>query len=446
MHTMHRSLERRLLSEIRRIPILDTHEHLEEEGNPWRLDRSGWAMLLHYVACDFVAAGVPAEILERAQGPGLAPEERWDLIAPWWPAVTHGSYAHVLLHGVKALHGIETVSRETVPRLEAAMRASYPRGAYRRALKTLANIELSLVDPLEPDPRDGGPVAHRGSGCDPEYFLCDYHERVTDDPMVAARRLQARTGHEVKDLSSLKKALADDVARAASYAPAIKITLGYTRELDFEAVAEEDAAPLAAKAIAGERLEVSEHRALVDHLVDYLADLGADLQLPVKLHTGLHAGGRNFPSRTQVEPLTGLIRRHPRTGFDLFHLGWPNFRDAALLTKYYANVHLDFCWTWEAVPADARIALDLCLDLCPVTKLFGFGGDYFHLEGAIGASALAREGIASVLARRVAAGRHTEDEALEIARTILHDAPARFFRTEEKRAASCRQRNAAAAA
>ncbi len=435
---MHRDLERRLLSEIRRIAILDTHEHLEEEGNLWRFDRSGWAMLLHYLTSDFVAAGVPAEILVRVQGPGLAPEERWDLVAPWWPAVAHGSYACVLRRGVEALHGIETVSRETVPAIEAAMRASYPRGAYRRALKTLANLELSLVDPLEPDPRDGGPVTHRGSNCDPEYFQCDYHERVTEDPVLAARRLQARTGQEVRDLPSWKKALADDVARAAPFAPAIKITLGYFRDLDFDAVTERDAAPLAAKAIAGNPLDASEHRALVDHLVEYLADLGAELELPVKLHTGLHASGRNFLSRTRVEPLTGLIRRHPRTGFDLFHLGWPNFRDAALLTKYYPNVHLDFCWTWEAVPADARIALDLCLDLCPVTKLFGFGGDHFHLEGAIGASALAREGIASVLARRVAARRHTEDEALQIARTILHDAPARFFRTEEKRAAARR--------
>lgn len=433
--TRSKDLEARLLEEIKAIPIVDTHEHLEEEGDLWRLDRSGWAILLHYVSCDLGAAGAPPDLLKRAEGPGLGAEERWDMIEPWWHAIRHGAYLRVLERGLAAVHGIERVSRDTVGAIEAALRASYPRGGYRRALKTIANIDLSLVDPLEPDPRDGGSRIHRGTGSDPEFFLCDYHDRLVENPGLSLRRFAQFRNIEVKDLAGWKRALTDDLAEAAPIAASVKVILGYSRTLDFEPVTEADASRIAARVIRGEELAQPEMKALVDHFIDHLANLAAEHGLPMRFHTGFHAGGRNFLDRTRVEPITGLIRRHPETQFDLFHISYPNFRDAALLAKYYPNVHVDFCWAWAAVPSDARIALDTCLDICPVTKISGFGGDYYHLEGAVGHAAIARENIAAVLAARVAAGRHTEEDAREIARIILRDGPARFFRTEEKRAA-----------
>jgi hypothetical protein len=429
------SLCGRLLAAIGAIPIVDTHEHLEEEGNTSRLERAGWTLLLHYVQCDLVAAGVDGLALQRATAPGTAPEERWDALAPWWPAVSQGAYMRVLNRGLAALHGVPSLSRGNVAEVEARMRRTYATGAYRKALKDLANIEVSLVDPLEPDPRDQGPLAHRGLACDPTYFLCDYHERVTEDLANSHQRLARRLGREVRDLAAWKGALADDLARVAAWAPAIKCTLGYSRALDFEPVTEADAARLAARTIAGQPLAEAERKALQDHFVDYLADLGAEHGLPLMFHTGLHAGGGNFLERTRLEPFTGLVRRHPRTRFDLFHIAYPNDRDAIVLAKYYGNVSLDFCWAWAFAPRDAEATLHACLDLLPVDKVCAFGGDYFHLEGALGHSLVAREGIARVLAERVERGWLTEEGALAVALTILHDGPARLFRTAEKLAA-----------
>jgi len=258
---------------------------------------------------------------------------------------------------------------------------------------------------------------------------------VTGDLAGSHQRLGRRLNRDVADLAAWKAALAGDLARVAAWAPAIKCTLGYSRCLDFEPVGETDAARLAARLIAGQPLSAAEHKALQDHFVDYLADLGAEHGLPLMFHTGLHAGGNNLLERTRVEVLAGLVRRHPRTRFDLFHIAYPNWRDAIVLAKYYGNVSLDFCWTWAFAPRDAESALHAALDLLPLGKVFAFGGDYFHLEGALGHSLVAREGVARVLAERVERGWLDEEGAVETARTLLHDGPARWFRTEEKLAA-----------
>jgi predicted TIM-barrel fold metal-dependent hydrolase len=141
------------------------------------------------------------------------------------------------------------------------------------------------------------------------------------------------------------------------------------------------------------------------------------------------------PGRADPTPLTDLIRRHPRTRFDLFHISYPYYREAAVMAKYYDNVTVDLCWAWAFSPYETAQALHVLLDLVPIHKIFGFGGDYIHLEGVVGHALAAREGVARVLSERVRDGRHRESDALEIARIILHDGPAQHFSVEQKRSA-----------
>jgi predicted TIM-barrel fold metal-dependent hydrolase len=302
-----------------------------------------------------------------------------------------------------------------------------------------------MIDPLEPHPVDERAVSHRGLDCDPEYFLCDYHERITSDFAAQSARLARESGREIGDLAGWKRAFADDLARAAPFAPGIKCTLAYERRLDFAPVSEAEAAPIAARALRGETLPPADAGALQNHLIDVIAGLAADHGLPMKFHTGLHAGGWNLLENADPKPLTTLIRRHPRTRFDLFHISYPYYREAAVLAKYYPNVTVDLCWAWAFSPYETAQALHALLDLVPTGKVFGFGGDYYHLEGVVGHALLAREGIARVLAERVRHRRHSQEDAMEIARIILHDGPAQHFGVERKRAAIRAARAARAA-
>ena len=88
--------------------------------------------------------------------------------------------------------------------------------------------------------------------------------------------------------------------------------------------------------------------------------------------------------------------------------------------KCFPNVYLDFCWAPMLSRKAAENALDEYLDLVPYNKLM-WGGDAFRVEEAYGASCLAREVLASVLAERIETGDIDMEGALRISKAILHD-------------------------
>ena len=66
--------------------------------------------------------------------------------------------------------------------------------------------------------------------------------------------------------------------------------------------------------------------------------------------------------------------------------------------------------------------LDEWLDLVPVNKILGFGGDYSKpVEKVCGHLQMAKQDIARVLAGRIADSLMTEAQALGIAQRLLHD-------------------------
>lgn len=421
-----------LLAEIQKIPLVDTHCHLEETDNLFRVDNKGFGLLLHYIGCDLVSVAQSQEHRAIADADHVAPDKRWSALEPYWEHLQFGSYMDVLNRGLKALYGVNGLSRENCAEIEKRMRAFYHGNGYEVTLKQKANLEVCIIDPLEPA-ADGMSSSHRGLNCDPRYFLCDYHERVTEWGH-SHHRLAAATGVRVHDLDSWMEALYTDLKKAAPYAPGIKCTLGYSRVLDFAATDEAAARAAAKKAIdGGWCLLPHEAKALVDYMIDRLALYAAEFNLPIKFHTGMHAGGWNWLERANPAPLTDLIRRHPQTRFDLFHISYPYFREAALLAKYYGNVTVNMCWAWAFSPSDSGQALNTFLDLVPTNKIFAFGADYFNLEGVAGHAEVTREGIARVLAQRVWERRVSESGALDIAQRIMHRSPMEHFRIAEKR-------------
>ena len=69
-------------------------------------------------------------------------------------------------------------------------------------------------------------------------------------------------------------------------------------------------------------------------------------------------------------------------------------------------------------------ALNEWIDLIPVNKIIGFGGDYqIPVEKIYGHLVMAREDIARVLARRVVKGLMTKKEAFDMAQMWLYDNP-----------------------
>ena len=113
--------------------------------------------------------------------------------------------------------------------------------------------------------------------------------------------------------------------------------------------------------------------------------------------------------------------------FDVFHGGFPYVEEAGVQGKYFPNVYLNMCWMHIMSPVLSQRALDLWLDMVPVNKIIGFGGDYSIVEKVYGHITMARENIAKVLGKRISEGKLKEKQALLIAHSLLHDNPKKLY-------------------
>ena len=147
----------------------------------------------------------------------------------------------------------------------------------------------------------------------------------------------------------------------------------------------------------------------------------------MQIHTGLHAGNGNFIENSRPTHLTNLFFLYPRVRFDLFHVSYPYQGELAVLAKTFPNVYADFCWAHIISGSVARRTLHEMLETVPANKIFAFGGDYRYPELSYAHARMARENVARVLAAKVEEGFCSEEEALEIARMILHDNPDSLF-------------------
>jgi predicted TIM-barrel fold metal-dependent hydrolase len=228
----------------------------------------------------------------------------------------------------------------------------------------------------------------------------------------------------------------------------VKTAAAYQRDLHFREVHEADAARSfdrlmkAAETVpAGFRqLENRPYRALADHMFHHLISLADAHRVPFQIHTGLQAGNGNFLTNSRPTDLTNLFHLYPRVQFDLFHIGYPYWRECAVLARTFPNVNIDYCWMHIVSPTGARTALHEMLDSVPVNKLFGFGGDYRYPELSYAHLVMARQNIARVLAERTEDGQNTEEEAGKIGRMLLADNPARLFTRDKSPSASGRSR------
>ena len=100
---------------IAAIPLIDTHEHIKPEatlaGRTWSL----FDFLEHYVSSDLVSAGMSREALEKLRQPdnGLSLEERWNLMAPYWPFAKTTGYGRAMTAYMRDLFGIDDINETT---------------------------------------------------------------------------------------------------------------------------------------------------------------------------------------------------------------------------------------------------------------------------------------------------------------------------------------------
>ena len=424
------SVSRDLGAAIDRLEAIDTHEHILPEAERVALPVDVFTLASHYAVDDLTSAGLPEADRARLLSPTEPADRKWAAFSPWWAHTQHTGYGQALRLALRDIYGIDHLDATSLPTANARIRERNRPGLYADILKGRARLRFCVNDEYwQPRPV---PV-------DPAVFVLarKFDQYVTPVTRAGVGRLEQQSGRSIARLRDLQDTLEAqfDAALAAGMVT-VKTTMAYLRSLRFEVVSVEaasqafeslmrDRTPPPADAFAA--LDQRPYKPLSDFMFHQLVQLADAHRVPVQVHTGLHAGNGNIVTNSRPADLTNLFYRYPRVTFDVFHVGFPYQHEAAVLAKTFPNACLDFCWMYVVSPTAAAATLHEVLDMVPANKVMGFGGDYRYPELSYAHAVMARRVIGQVLGERVTQRVCTDEEALTIARQLLHDNPARLF-------------------
>jgi uncharacterized protein len=292
-------------------------------------------------------------------------------------------------------------------------------GWFEKVMKEKARIELSVLDDL---------TTMRGEPLKPEPKFFKIVTRF-DYIVMAGHRddlsyIEKVTGVAIDTLADLEKAREKAVGSGLRQGLAgMKCALAYQRILRFDEVTRAEAERAFEKVFlppASGSADPQTRKVLQDYMLHKVIQQAAEHHLTVQIHTGMEAGNVNHISRTNPAHLSDLLDEYQQVRFDLFHGGYPYCSEFATLAKNLPNVHPDLCWLHIISPSAAKRLLHELIETVPSNKILGYGGDFFHVEGAYAHAQMARAATAEVLAEKVESGYLKEEEAASLLHRILY--------------------------
>jgi uncharacterized protein len=417
---------------INQIPIADTHEHLVEETD--RLNESQplfpndiSLLFIQYVESDLIVSGMPVSDFEKIKTLNGDPEEKWQLIRPWWPMIRSTGYGQMILNTIKILYHFDDLDDSNWLKINDRLSSLPKKGFYRNILKGKCNLDHCQINALDL------PLFRETNF--PDIFLMDLcvSTLCSDfEPDLINKII----GREIKNLDDCTEAIDVSFVKYGSKAVAIKNQSAYRRKLDFEKANRTEASNCLHNCLKKNwKVTKSERKYLEDFLFNYTVEKSVEFNLPYKLHTGYHSGHGTMPLhnlRHNAGDIAQLCQNHPRANFVFFHINYPYQDELIALAKHYPNAYIDMCWSWMINPLAAVRFLKEYLVSAPVNKLFIFGGDVSIIELVPGHLELAKKGIAQAISELVSEGWLRSEQVEHIYRCILLNNARELFQTDKK--------------
>jgi hypothetical protein len=405
-------------------PMVDAHEHLDDEENRLQYPLKSWVQLLrHYLGDDFVSAGLDRDSVFGGGAENATPLELWRRVQPYWFAVKNTGYGQAARITIRELFGIDQLNETTVPLLQQRFEESQAKGLYNRVLREHSNLESCQVD--------RGPYSETS---DPTFMLQDINT-VAFCSANDVKGLANRVDVTVTGLNDWHEVIRLFFKKYGPYATAVKNQMAYSRRIDFEKVAAEDAEKPFQKRLNGEPVTPEETKRMQDHLFWFCVEQANSYQLPVKIHTGHYAGTNNMPlSRVGQNPadMTDLCIRSPETRWMFMHTCYP-YGDALIaIAKQFSNAHVQMCWAWIIDPIGSKNFLKKYIVTAPANKIHLFGGDYNVVENVLGHARMARSGFHAALVELIDEGYLSREDALEFVEPLLRGNAHRIFNLAKK--------------
>jgi uncharacterized protein len=403
-----------LEANIQATPLMDTHEHLQKEdaylaGKPDILV----GLFSQYTSHDLRTAGLSEEGVKRlldVSNPDVA--GRFREAQPFWEAIQFTGYGEAVRLAARELYGLDAITPEGLAEAQGKHAQYFQPGGRLRLLQETANLDHVQIDDFvwacEPD-RSG-----------PDFFLYDLSLAGFASWWLELKAVADETGVEVRDLETLREAMAAIFAKYGPRAIAVKTQHAYNRTLLWRERPDAEVAPVLEKAIRGADLNEEERLCLGDWSLARGVELAEQHNLPVKIHTGHYAGNGYMPiDRIRPGHLSGLLGRYPNVRFVLMHIGYPYGDELVSLAKHYPNVWVDMCWAWSIDPYSSSDFLRRMIHAVPSNKVFVFGGDSFLPFIAVGYALQARRWLTRTLQAEIQSGDMTEAEAIRLSDRLM---------------------------
>jgi predicted TIM-barrel fold metal-dependent hydrolase len=402
--------EQSLVKAFEQFEIIDAHEHLPPEHIRTGQHVDALTLFAHYTRTDLVTAGMRGEDYDALHNPNLPLDYRWNLLKPHLDNVRFGSYARPAFIAAKEIYGFDDISDETYRPLSEEMQKQNTPGIYTRILRDKCRIRHALTQ--------AGRTDYEGDLLVPLMPMDNYAAPGNWNHIsIRAHELGERAVNLDDYLLICEKGLAKWKSEGAV---GIKMAAR-----PYGSATRADAVSLFEALRTGAQSQLPDMNPLRDYLLDQVLRLAAEQELVVAVHAGMWGDFRDLASHHMIP----VFMRNPRTRFDLYHMGMPDVRTTGVIGKNHFNVWLNLAWTHVISPAMTRAALDEYIDLVPMNKLIGFGGDYAKpVEKVYGHLVMAREDIAMVLGGRVDAGLMTEKQAVAVARKWFFENPVELYR------------------
>jgi len=418
-------LTTRLLDEIRKIPIIDTHSHIDARCPAATSldDLLGY----HYYTELAHSCGLGLAAL----APDESPRERCRAVLHYFSRFANTVQAGWLLDILRQFFGFRG---ERLDALDADSLFDVVEGTARRAgwaEQVFAQSNLArvfLTNAFDDDL----------NGFDRErYIPCLRTDDLVFQLHVPAvrDRLARVTGELPVDLRGVRTAinrLFERFTAAGARACAVSLPPAFTVPAGIGQARDDDPDLCRAYRTPG---PTPPH--LAARIVWIVAEACRDFDLPFDLMVGvnrrLYPGGVDqgqdlFDSRTSLVTLAELFNAFPAVRFPVSVLSHAQAQELAAFGWIFPNVYPHGHWWYSNVPALIEPDLRARLSCVPQFKLLGYYSDAYKLEFVLPKFDMYRQSLARVLAEEcVVPKRLTESAALAVANDLLHANPARTF-------------------
>jgi len=413
--------EQRIHDAVFAIRLIDTHEHIMSEKEALASAADFSCLFTNYQQSDLISSGVEQDkIYNTLKGKDSSLEEKWSVIKDAWANVRTTAYGRSVLVSAKDLYGIDDLNENTYKELSKRIQEAHKPRYYEDILKEKAKIDACIIMEYNTtNPRD---VVNEGNCNFRRFFVYDKY-----CSFFGYNKMRTRLSNYGKDFISLPQleSLIDSVFNQdiKMGIQGAKFGVAYYRTLKFDEVSRETANAVfeKMKADPDHVFSFEEAKPLQDFMFFKLLSLCDKYKLPVQIHTGLQTGSGNDISNANPTGLTKAFFKFPNLKFCLLHAGYPYGGEMAALAKNFPNVYIDMAWSAIISQSYTVRYLQEFIETVPNNKIMAYGGDSQTVEGAYGASILARETVELALTGMVKDGYLTEEEALDVANKVLRE-------------------------